>query len=307
MPAGMVTSALTGEALELPGGPLGGLEVEVDLGDGILRPDHDLLGLHLDLGLDLLAVVVDDLHLVGLELQEHGAKPGLPGRFELHGRRGRAGPEVADLADLLQLDPERPAVQDRRLGHRPAADDADRAVAGVEVDAHLGLPRDQVQRLQERLVADLQVQRGVGHLGPELFAHVGDRIAGLLLELLQGLGQPDPFACEGDPAGVGIDLVLRLAQGRAELSIPSLRLPAGRVAGSGRIGKIFGPSLVRLAIAASRASALGASRRSTSWSTRSRKAASVASDWPRAARAGSPSRHPQATNQGRTHERNRVA
>ena len=119
-------------------------------------------------------------------------------------------------------------------GHR-AGHDADRAVAGVEVDRHLGQPRDLVERLEERLVADLQVERGVGHLGAELLAQVGDRVARLLLELLERLAQPDSLALDRDLARAGVDLVLGLAQGRAELLEPLLAL-GGSARWPGRAG-----------------------------------------------------------------------
>ena len=67
------------------------------------------------------------------------------------------------------------------------------------------------------------------------------------------------------------------------------------VAGSGRSGRIFGPSLIKLAIAVSRASTLSASRRSTSWSTRSLRAASAAA-CARAAGAGHQEQDKQSKN-----------
>ena len=73
------------------------------------------------LRLDLLAPVVDDLELVGLELQEHGAEPGLPGDLELDGAPWPVPASKSRIsADLLELDAERPGVLDRRRRYRPA-------------------------------------------------------------------------------------------------------------------------------------------------------------------------------------------
>ncbi len=110
-----------------------------------------------------------------------------------------------DRLTLLELDAKRPGVLNqcglalgRRLGR--AVGDLRRAMMPIEpspvenVAATSGQPGDLVEGLEERLVAQVEVEGGVGHLGAELLAQVGDRVAGLLLKLLERLAEPDSLA-----------------------------------------------------------------------------------------------------------------
>ena len=54
-----------------------------------------------------------------------------------------------------------------RWRHRRTGHDADRAVAGRKRDRYLGQPGDLIQGLEKRLVAQVEVERGVGDLGAE--------------------------------------------------------------------------------------------------------------------------------------------
>ena len=100
-----------------------------------------------------------------------------------------------------------------------------------------------IQRLEKRLVPHVEVQRGVGHLGAELLAHVGDRVARLLLKLLERFAQPDSLAVDRDLARAGVELGLLFGQGRANPLEPLLALGArdGRRVGQER--QDLGPEL----------------------------------------------------------------
>ena len=89
----------------------------------------------------------------------------------------------------------------------------------AKVDRNLGQPGDLIQGLEKRLVPQVEVQSRVGHLGTELLAQVGDRVARLFLKLLQRFAQPDSLAGDRDLARAGVD---------ARLALPSRRRGSGR-------------------------------------------------------------------------------
>src|SRR5205823_127948 len=105
---------------------------------------------------------------------------------------------------------------------------ADRAVAGEEVERHPGPGRDLVERLEERRVGDVQVERRVGHLLAELLARVGDRVAGLRLELADRLAEADPLAADRDLRGAEVGYRLGLPDRGADALQPLLALGPGR-------------------------------------------------------------------------------
>ena len=122
MPAGIVTSALTSSEAIFLASRSGASRLRLISADGFSGRITTSSDSAATCGLTLFLAVVDDLHFLGLELQEHGAEPGLPGRLEPNvGQRG-AGLEITRQAQLLQLDAKRPAVQDQRfrLGSRHA-------------------------------------------------------------------------------------------------------------------------------------------------------------------------------------------
>lgn len=172
--------------------------------------------------LDGLFAVIDDLELLGLKFQEHRSQPWLPRRLESYVGDVGAGLEVASQAELLKLDPKRAVVLDERLHllrrhvrrcrHRGTRHDADRSVAGPERDRDLGQPRNLIEGLEKRLVAQVELECGVGDLTAILLTQVRDRVAGLLLKLLQCLAEPDSLAGDRDLARANVDLVLFLGQ-----------------------------------------------------------------------------------------------
>ena len=114
-----------------------------------------------------------------------------------------AGREIAIHAHLLELDAKRPGVDAPSAWAASAR--ACPGAASIEPPAmmpivpspvanvvvHLGEPRDLIERFEEGLAVDVEIDCGVGDLGPELLAHVGDGVSRLLLKLLERFAQPD--------------------------------------------------------------------------------------------------------------------
>ena len=206
---------------------LGGLEVEVDLGRGVLGPQHDLVRFHHGLGLDLSALLVLDLHAVGLEAQHHGAEPGLPGDLKLSVGSSGAGLEVANFRELLERHAERSHVTDQGFLGGRASRDSDRAITGERVDRDLGEPGDPIERLVKRQVADVEIERRIGHLGAELLSQVGDGVAGLLLKLADGVAEPHPLGLDCHLACPGLRFLFGVFQRGTDTLEPLLPLLAG--------------------------------------------------------------------------------
>ena len=98
---------------------------------------------------------------------------------------------------------------------------------------------DLIERLVERLTLEVKIERGVGHLGAKLFAQVRDGVAGLPLDLLKRVGEPDPLGLDGDRAGPGLGFLLGFAQLARMRSRRSLRSLLETDAPSGKSGRIL--------------------------------------------------------------------
>ena len=123
------------------------------------------------------------------------------------------------------------------------------------------------------LSVDVEVERGVGRLGPLLLAEVGDEVARLLLELLDASESRMPWPLRVTFEAPRLVCSACVAERLADALEPLLALGAAAF-GSGSSGRMRGPSLMRESSAALRASIFGASSCSTSWFTRSCNAAS---------------------------------
>ena len=169
-----------------------------------------------------------------LSARSIGPEPRLPGDLELGVGRRRPRLEVPVFGQLLERDPERSDVLDQGVLGGHSRGDADRPVPREGVDRDLGEPGHLVERLVERQVADVEIEGGIGHLGAELLAQIGDGVAGLLLELLDRLAEPDPLGLDRHLACPGLRFLSLLLERCADFLEPLLPLLAGD---AGRIGK----------------------------------------------------------------------
>ena len=106
---------------------------------------------------------------------------------------GAAPPKSLTIARLLELDAERPRVDQQRLAHRwlgarrgghARGHDAEGPVSCKRSEGDARLLRDDVERLVEGLVVDVEVESRIGGFLAIGLAKVGDGVAGTGSEAL---------------------------------------------------------------------------------------------------------------------------